>query len=279
MATSPPSSSNELKINDGASFEFVVPFTMCIISKIRSGKTTLVKYLSDFFITNDKIDRIIVFCGSGEVNGDYKFMPKGYVHKFDPKIIEAIKKEQQTFIEKQDKKDGKGKERALRILIIFDDIISHTDQTGRNIISELYTSGSHYNISCIILTQYPKKEFTSAARDNTLYWLISRNTPNILKELSKYVDFNGPIGHFVEFVQKYTKDFNFLLNDNARMKKEGEHHSNGFWYQIKAEEFPPEYQLVFPKKKLGGDKKPKQPKQTEAEKKEKEEYESLFGSG
>jgi hypothetical protein len=214
---------------------------MCIIARIRSGKTTLVSYLCDYFMSNKKFDRIMVFCGSGEKNGDYSWMPPEYVSKFNIDIVRKIQRAQETYIDKH------GKEKSMRILIIFDDIISKTNQEGRDVISELYAAGSHYNMSIILLTQRPSKEFPPAARENTLYWLISNNTPIALKTVHEYVDYAGTKQDFIKFVNKNTMDYKFLLNDYATMKEEGVHNENtNFWYQIKAEPLPKGYKITFP---------------------------------
>ena len=53
------------------SFEFKIPFSMCIVSRRNCGKTHLMEYLTDNFLQNKLFDYVILFSETAHLSGDF----------------------------------------------------------------------------------------------------------------------------------------------------------------------------------------------------------------
>ena len=127
------------------SFEFKIPFSMCIISRRNCGKTHMMQYLADNLLQNKLIDLCILFSETAHLSGDFSEIldKKQILNNFNETSINKI-------IKYQEKVKSKGKQ----CLIIIDDSISCVDKHFQSLINKLFSKGRHWNISIVLINQY-----------------------------------------------------------------------------------------------------------------------------
>ena len=118
--------------------------------------------------------------------------------------------------------ESKGIEKTKNILLIFDDILSKQKFLKSNILTKLITECRHYNISCIINSQYYKK-VPAVVRTNCRGLILF---PSSLSELEKFTDENCLPNmskkRFLELIQHCTDkpyQFAFINHDAPNEEK------------------------------------------------------------
>jgi len=120
-------------------------FSMVISSPRRSGKSHLVKYLFKNYL-EDQYDVYVIF--TTEQNSEYysEFVAGDLIFSsYDESKIDKIKEMQANSLHQKNK--------MLKILIIFDDIVGRGRIKNNDQILQLFLNGRHQNISIIYITQ------------------------------------------------------------------------------------------------------------------------------
>ena len=187
------------------SFEFKIPFSMCIISRRNCGKTHMMQYLADNLLQNKLIDLCILFSETAHLSGYFSEIldKKQILNNFNETSINKI-------IKYQEKVKSKGKQ----CLIIIDDSISCVDKHFQSLINKLFSKGRHWNISIVLINQYIKHAISPIVRSNIDYLLYSVNSVSILTYIYDLVIYDGNIKEFIKWSQDNTKDFQFIMYKN-----------------------------------------------------------------
>lgn len=187
------------------SFEFKIPFSMCIVSRRNCGKTHLMEYLTDHFLQNKIFDYVILFSETASLSGDFEKIldKKSILSDFNETSINKI-------IKYQEKVKSKGKQ----CLIIIDDSISCVDKHFQSLINKLFSKGRHWNISIVLINQYIKHAISPIVRSNIDYLLYSVNSVSILTYIYDLVIYDGNIKEFIKWSQDNTKSFQFIMYKN-----------------------------------------------------------------
>ena len=189
------------------SFEFKIPFSMCIVSRRNCGKTHLMEYLTDNFLQNKLFDYVILFSETAHLSGDFSEIldKKCILSDFNEQSIDKICKFQEK--QKKLKKDKQA-------LIIIDDSISCVGHMFQSLIEKLFSKGRHWNISIVLINQYIKHAISPIVRSNIDYLLYSVNSISILTYIYDLVIYDGNIKQFITWSQNNTKDFQFIMYKN-----------------------------------------------------------------
>ena len=187
------------------SFQFKIPFSMCIVSRRNCGKTHLMQYLTNHFLENKLFDLCILFSETAKLSGDFsEILPKQcIIPDFNQKSIDKI-------IKYQEKVKSKGKQ----CLVIIDDSISCVDNSFQSLVNKLFSKGRHWNISIVLINQYIKNVVSTVVRSNIDYLLYSVNSTTVLEYLYELVIYDGNKKEFIKWSQDNTKSFQFIMYKN-----------------------------------------------------------------
>ncbi len=187
------------------SLNITSPGFIIISASQGSGKSHLIKYL----VSKHKkdIDYTIVFCNTSFDEG-YDYIPKKYIHPmYDEDALNNLMNIQAKLVKKGIKKN---------CWVIFDDCLFDGQFKSKPFL-RLSTQLRHYNITCIISTQYPqiiKPQF----RNNCFQvGMFKTSTMNALQAL--YTSYGMEFETFNDF-KKYLNDstnqkYNFVWFDKT----------------------------------------------------------------
>ena len=182
---------------------FVSPGLHIICGLQGGGKSHLIRY-----IMHEKRRTFnwgIVFTQTKFGGGNFDYIPENFVHaQYSPAKLIALKKLQERLI-----KDGK----SPAAFIIFDDCLYGKIWNDPELLS-LCTQLRHYNITCIISTQYPNALPPPLRTNAFTVSIFQMTTERALKAL--YESFGQLFESYTAFRQYIfanTGDHSFLLFD------------------------------------------------------------------
>lgn len=216
---------------------------LCLGSR-RTGKSFLIR---DLLYHHRKIPIGICMSGTESANpffGD--FIPDTYIYsEFDSVLLNQIYNKQERKI-KRNRKLGigiNGKTPANNMFLILDDMMNSADIWKKDeTIKTVFYNGRHYNIMCIISSQYINI-LPPGIRQNFDYVFVF-DEPSIQNRRKIYESFFGAIPSFDLFcniLDECTEDFGCLV---ATKNKERGLENKIFWYI--AEEHQP-FKMCSPK--------------------------------
>ena len=141
-----------------------------------SGKSFLIKYIC--YQYRKLFNYIVVVAPMSDVNTDYNFLPKSYVHnKYDDSLVDKIIAKQTAY-----KKAGKN----IHMLLVLDDVAATPNMNFKkqnfNSLNKLWSANRHLNISvCVICHQV--KQAPPLLRGNADYSVISKVLSSALDDL------------------------------------------------------------------------------------------------
>lgn len=182
-------------------------FNMIIAGKSNSGKSHFIRYLMRELSLLRPFDYGIVFTNTAFDGGFEYINNNSFIHEeFDEDILNNLIK-----IQKENKKRGVTK----YAFVILDDCISG-DEMKSKIIRKLFVSGRHYNISCILSTQYVYM-IPPVTRSNANVSLFFDVGDDRRALESVYNSFGARFKSYSEFKEYYynnIKDHKFILYHN-----------------------------------------------------------------
>lgn len=142
-----------------------LPIICSVVARTNSGKSVIiVSLIADYYVPLEifRPRDIFYFSPSIHLDDNYKKLPEGVnkYEEYDEGFILNLMAEM-----KEKKRNHKNIE-VPQILLVFDDMISETNENGRgaftnnSVLSKLFTRGRHFNINTIITSQ----KYTSLPR-------------------------------------------------------------------------------------------------------------------
>jgi hypothetical protein len=205
---------------------------LCLGSR-RTGKSFLIR---DLLYHHRTIPIGICMSGTESANpffGD--FIPDSYIYsEFDPVLLTNIYHKQQRKINRNRKAGvgDNGKTPANNLFLILDDMMNSADIWKRDeTIKTVFYNGRHYNIMCIISSQYINI-LPPGIRQNFDYVFVF-DEPSIQNRRKIYESFFGAIPSFDLFcniLDECTEDFGCLVSTK---NKERGLENKIFWYRAK----------------------------------------------
>jgi hypothetical protein len=135
-------------------------FRMLIVGSSNSGKTNFIKNIltrKQFKYKELFKKNIWLFCPTVNLSDSYDFIKdmetderQRIFKTYDEQIIQQIKDEQTLIKNNLEEFNLK---KPPELLLIFDDMIGNLPETKINSFIELFTSGRHYNINILLVTQ------------------------------------------------------------------------------------------------------------------------------
>lgn len=181
------------------------PIRMALMGRSNTGKSVYIKYL--IYNNEKKFDRIVVIT-STKSNGFYNFIEaQEDVHEeYSDDIIEELVENAKKILNKHKK--------PPHVLVIAEDLIGlkglnmkYSDEFNR-----LYSSGRHFNISCIVSIQYVNS-ISPIIRCNSNYVLIT-NVLNTKQLEVLYQSFGfGTLKEFGDMIERVCHSFQILIID------------------------------------------------------------------
>jgi nucleoside-triphosphatase THEP1 len=127
------------------------PFVLFLIGSPGSGKTWLTRYLVYETLCKKKFNHVTVVSSTGDVNGNYSYMPDKRIHlEYSEELLKNIIKTQKDI----------GKES----LLILDDEVGKADFHSKAF-KHLCTTHRQWKLSIIICTQYLNTELPPILRN------------------------------------------------------------------------------------------------------------------
>lgn len=139
----------------------------------RTGKTVLITDWIARMQDIRKWDKIYLFSETAFAQSDaYQFIPNDCKsdHLDLPKISEILAEQTEARIEH----DMNPEKPMRRVLLIFDDIINAANIRKKNDFSKIATTGRHYRVDCIAITQH-LKAFSPVFRTNADIFVVWRS--------------------------------------------------------------------------------------------------------
>lgn len=186
-----------------------LPTSMLIIGKSGSGKTNaLINMLNNENMLKGAFDYIYLFSGikpDPELLKPLKLPKNQIFNDFKEEDVSNIMNKMEKTVERV------GMAKTPSVLFIFDDILGKPKFLRSPTISKLITTNRHFNITCILLSQYFRK-MPPVVRTNASYYMIF---PSSLVELEKIADElclpRMSKKRFIELMQIATKEkYNFI---------------------------------------------------------------------
>mgnify|MGYP000197507181 CR=1 FL=1 len=190
--------------------DMVTPFTMTLYSKRRSGKSFLTKNIVYEISKQNKADVIFCLSNTAHLTDDYNFLQPRFIKKFSEKFIADV-------IAGQEKLPTK---KRPHILIIIDDCVGNStnkkeSSVNSSIISEIFMTGRHYNISLIFLNQSVTNSTSTSQRNNSDYSLFSKLNKQQLENMYDALPLPINKNEFTSTIYKNTTDFKFVVFDHS----------------------------------------------------------------
>lgn len=203
------------------------PFRMYIVGSSGSGKSNLVlNLLTRPTFYKDYFENIVVISPTAlNIDTSYEVMQLPEENFFQPEeeVLERIKVLQEERIDKA----GGDKRKVPKMLIIFDDIVSHKSFCNSPIFLQFAVMSRHWNISLMILSQayhrIPKS--VRLQMSSVVYFKGSNKELDVLAD-----DFSAPgisMKKFKTIISKSTnKRFDFFFVDIHRPFNRGRYKQN-----------------------------------------------------
>ena len=188
-----------------------LPFAMVVASKRNSGKTMMVSQFIKALLHQKKIFAPVIYSNTAHLNGDYSFLPKGLVRKFNPENLKQL----------MDKQSSIPKNKRPALLVVFDDVLGDERALGNKEILYAYAMGRHINIHPILISQTANRVLTPPIRNNADYFVLSRLNRQQLGEVWESIT-NMEKREFIQFVEEVNKHFTFVVVDNTGHSNEPE---------------------------------------------------------
>ena len=158
-----------------------MPAMHLFVGMTKAGKSNLLKWILYEYSKKKLWHKIFVFCPTGTLDnkGNYnEFIDKDFIFVDTDRYMSIF----------DDIYDFQKKHNKRRILCIFDDCIGSVN-FSKDFFTKIAISGRHYNISCIIATQYLKK-INPVIRTNAATYFVFKTSAENIDCLS---DFNNEI--------------------------------------------------------------------------------------
>jgi hypothetical protein len=128
-------------------------FTVLIYGQRRSGKSTWMTWL--LYCLQYRFDHVVCFCSTGFENYFQQFMnPKLCFNEYREEVLQKVLDRQSNDIAIKLSND---KHKVPSVLVILDDVLQHETEFRQSVaLRTLFTAGRHFNLSCILATQYSK---------------------------------------------------------------------------------------------------------------------------
>lgn len=182
-------------------------WTIAVASKRASGKSVLVAELIQKLLKKKVVDIAFIFSNSADYNGEYPFLPKKLVQKFNEKTLSAI-------WDRQARACKHNKDTAQSVLVVLDDCLADKDAVRSETLKRVFALGRHVKISCILISQVANWLLTPLIRQNSdlIIWSkLNKHQLMTLYESITNVDRNDFIG-WAE--REGGREYQFLLFDN-----------------------------------------------------------------
>ena len=197
-----------IKIND---LDLKENAFICIASKRMSGKTVMIRNLLMYLLNKFEYRFIVLFSDTGKYNGDYDFL------KHKDMIYDSDKLESKIpIILKMQRKRNKKLKKKIHGLIILDDVKLYNTSKS---LCDLASKGRHYKLTVITSVQFPKTLISPAIRSNIDYLFWSDLNETGLKAVYESITVNINFKSFVEYVNEYNHDYQFLFYDGKENDK------------------------------------------------------------
>jgi hypothetical protein len=195
------------------------------------GKSHLIRYL--MFQNRKDFDFGIVFCNTHFEDGSFDYVPKGFVHEeYDEEVLINLMETQKDLLSKGISK---------RVFIIFDDCLD-PEQFKSPILKKLPIMGRHYNISCIMSTQYPQLIPSSFRENATNVFMFQSSHKNTLEALyENYAMEFDSFNDFKQYVLTKTGNYKFIYHNKT--KNEGSIEKN--FRVFKCPQDIPKFQIKY----------------------------------
>ena len=175
-----------------------------------SGKTSFLRSLLS--VIKDRYDALIAVCGSTESIEIYsKYTNRALIHSgFDESAIEKIILKQNITISEH------GAHKALRLLVIFDDVHDQKAVKSSQIMRTLAMKGRHAQIHSICVVQ-ALTTVDAAVRANarTLFFLRNKST-QVIESIRNLIGVDWSLPAFATIFQRCTKDFSVMAVDTSK---------------------------------------------------------------
>jgi ABC-type lipoprotein export system ATPase subunit len=188
------------------------------IGRRGSGKSTILRWISEVLLQSKKYDYIRVVSPTAQLNNDWDHIEGKFIISEDIEdYIEDLYEQQKITVEKNDYKKG---------LLILDDIAGSISFRNRDKLwAKIGSCGRHYKITTIVVTQYIHTASPLIRTQSDLIILMGRfSLPAIKSIYEQYSPINVTTEQeFKKKLEKYTKDHGGYVIDNR----------NGAEYYIK----------------------------------------------
>jgi hypothetical protein len=182
------------------------PYLLIINGKQGSGKSHLITYIMrENYLSSNKFDYEIVFSNTSWEDGSWEYLPENFVYEeFNESALTNIMK-----LQKENHKKGI----KTSAFVIFDDCLDDTNQFASASIKKLSTQLRHYNITMIILTQYPHL-VPPRLRANSIYSVFFDIGSGVRELEALYNAYGQRFKNYAEFKEFYynnIKDHKFIM--------------------------------------------------------------------
>lgn len=181
-----------------------IPGFIILNGYMGSGKSTFIKWLVHKY--RKKFDYAVVFCNTSFATDSFKYIDPKFVHsEYKEEVLISVMDLQADLAKQNVKKNA---------LIIFDDCLDD-GQFKSNPFKRLCSQLRHYNITCIISTQYPNAVPPRFRANAFQVAIFQMGTEVALKALfASYGQLFESFKDFKSFVMKNTGNYNFILFDS-----------------------------------------------------------------
>lgn len=210
-------------------------FSMVLYGARRKGKSVLVHYiLSQIY---DRFDEVVLLSDTADLQPEiWHFVPEKNRHvgwkeevlkEVMDKAQEERKKMEKQFAEdmSNEKKDAERDDKMTKRLVILDDIISHPEVRKSSVFKSYFTTGRHFYISVIILSQNAsaRESLSISARGNMDYTLTTKmKSLDDTIRLSRYYYGSEGWKKGVARINQLTQEpFSFAVSDMANTENTG----------------------------------------------------------
>ena len=186
--------------------------TVLICAKRKSGKSYLLKYLTEY--EQNTFYKIYVICPTEAINNFYSsIIPKSQIYDaYSEKWTEELINKMTTI------NSNKLPNEKVNVLLILDDCIADTDFHNSLSLKKLFVRVRHINIAIIITTQY-LNSIPPIARNNSDYILVGQlNKQSIQILIDEYLAGNITKQEFTEYYRKATNNYGFMVINGCSVK-------------------------------------------------------------
>jgi hypothetical protein len=160
-------------------------FRLILSGPSNSGKTNAARWVIDRYY-KDTFDRTILMSPTAKIDPVWKDLKglkkKDRLTKLSLRPLKRLLREQETKVK------SKGKDRAPKILVIFDDTIANHKFINSPEFLQCFIRGRHFNVSIIVMTQSYVKLPRSVRLQGTHVMFF----PSFRSEIERLYDDHGP---------------------------------------------------------------------------------------